>query len=75
MAWPSAEQWSAALHQLRQAHAAAQRTTAMVRLVAGGLGVSERAVWLRLAYDVPAAEQRLRLSPTDRAAYTTSGAT
>ncbi|MFI7221450.1 Mu transposase C-terminal domain-containing protein [Micromonospora maritima] len=70
MTRPSAEQWSAALYQLRQAHAAGQRTTAMIRLVAGGLGVSERAVWLRLAGDVPAVEQRFRLSATDRAAYT-----
>lgn len=70
MTRPNAEQWGAALHQLRQAHTAGQRTTAMVRLVAAGLGVSERAVWLRLAGDAPAAEHGFQLSPTDRAAFT-----
>ncbi|MEV4123154.1 Mu transposase C-terminal domain-containing protein [Micromonospora sp. NPDC049645] len=69
MARPNAEQWSAALHQLREAHAAGQRTTAMVRLVAAGLSVTERAVWLRLAAVERSDETRFRLSDTDRAAY------
>lgn len=70
MARPSTEQWSAALHQLRAAHEARQRTTAMVRLVAAGLGVTERAVWLRLAAAEPdGAPARFRPSDTDRAAF------
>lgn len=48
MVRPSAEQLSAALHQLRLMHEAGQRSTAAVRLVADGLDVTERAVWLRL---------------------------
>lgn len=72
MARPSTEQWSAALHQLREAHKAGQRSTAMVRMVASGLGVTERAVWLRLAANdsgsVPPST-RFRLSDTGRAAY------
>jgi putative transposase len=75
VARPSAEQWSAALGQLLRARAAAQLSTGLVRLVAGGLGVTERAVWLRLAANDRAAAggavvgERFRLSDTDRAAY------
>ena len=69
MARPNAERWSAALHRLREAERAGQRSTALVRLVADGLGVSERAVWLRLAATEDLVEKGFRLSDTDRAAY------
>jgi putative transposase len=70
VARPSAEQWSAALHRLREAEQAGRRSTALVRLVADGLGVSERAVWLRLAAaEDDSVETGFRLSETDRAAY------
>jgi len=65
---PGAEEWDAALFQLRQLREAGQLTTAKVRQVAEALGVSERSVWRRLAR--PAAPPRgFRLSETDRAAY------
>jgi putative transposase len=70
VARPSAEQWTAAVQQLTVAHEAGQRTTAMVRLVAEGLGVTERAVWLRLAAAQQTEdESRFRLSDTDLAAF------
>ena len=69
MARPNAEQWSAALHRLREAHETGQCTTALIRLVADGLGVAERAMWRRLAAQPPVDPARFRLSQTDRAAY------
>ena len=73
MARPRPEQWSAALHQLQAAQQGGQLTTAMVRLVAEGLGVTERSVWRRLATPGPVEPDRFRLSATDRAAYADLG--
>lgn len=71
MARPSREQWRAALNQLREARAAGQLTSGKVRLAAGGLGVSERAVWYRL--QAPESPEHGRaffcLSDADRTAF------
>ncbi|WP_019900452.1 Mu transposase C-terminal domain-containing protein [Salinispora arenicola] len=69
---PSVERWTAAVDQLRAQREAGQLTTAKVRTVAAGLGVSERSVWRRLAAPPPASSG-FRLSETDRAAFVDFG--
>lgn len=69
MARPSSDQWSAALQRLQQARDHGESTTALIRLAAAGLGVTERTVWRRLATPTPPVQARFRLAPTDRDAF------
>jgi putative transposase len=61
-----------AVDQLRAQREAGQLSTAKVRTVAAGLGVSERSVWRRLAAP-PIVASGFRLSDADRAAFVDFG--